>query len=124
MIKTVFDSKRMAVTRKVVKLVHIYSCSFVCHNLENNDLKLQANPTAADSTNISGKMKMKMHFLLLPAQSSQKECMHYNKTEYGGSILFCQIEKTIHDCNASGLHYQGSKFIFGFGSTCATRCKF
>ena len=52
MIKTVFDSKRMAVTGKVVKLVHIYSCSFVCHNLENNDLKLRANPTAAGSTNI------------------------------------------------------------------------
>ena len=67
MIKTVVDSKTMAVTRKVIKLVHIYSCSFVCHNLENNNLKLQTNPTAADSTNISH------------AQSSQKECMHYNK---------------------------------------------
>ena len=24
----------------------------------------------------------------------------------------------------STIHYQGPKFIFGFGSTCATRCKF
>ena len=54
MIKTVADSETMTVTRKVVKLVHIYSCSFVCHNLDNNNLKLKTNPTAADSTNISG----------------------------------------------------------------------
>jgi len=65
-IKTVADSKTMTVTGKVVKFVHIYSCSFVCHNLEkNNNLKSQTNPTAADSTNISHKV--------------EKECMHYDK---------------------------------------------
>ena len=29
----------------------------------------------------------------------------------------------VGDCQGKGIK-QGSKFIFGFGSTCATRCKF
>lgn len=83
MIKTVADSKTVAVTGKVVKLVHIYSWSFVCHNLEKNNLKLQINPTAADSTNISHKndesRKWKWKYIPPATSMKQMERMHYEK---------------------------------------------
>ena len=37
MIKAVADSKTMAITGKVVKFIHVNPCTFIRHNLENNN---------------------------------------------------------------------------------------
>ena len=48
-----------------------------------------------------------------------------NLGENLGEFLAGEIaEILVRSQNLGGQSWQGSKFIFGFGSTCATRCKF
>ena len=99
----------MAITGKVVKLVHIYSSSFVCHNLENNNLKLQTNPAVVDSTNISHKSRKTKIIIIIFSRylhkEVKKECTHYNKAAQIIFFIKNTLYHYIHDCNASGLHY-------------------
>ena len=51
-----------------------------------------------------------------------KKTFLYKKIEYFSKMVNPGL--ALSGLNLAEIHVQGSKFIFGFGGTCATRCKF